>query len=400
MGKENLIPEIRFEGFQGGWIESLVGSHYYFKNGLNKGKEFFGYGSPIVNFTDVFHNRTLYSSDINGRVYVTKNEIINNSVYKGDILFTRTSETLNEIGFPSVIMDEQNGTVFSGFLLRARARDIDPLQDNFKSYVFFADFFRNEMINKSSISTRALTSGTSISKMRFCYPIEIEEQDRIGSFFMQLDKSISIKGEDLRQLQNFKQAMLQKMFPKEGEKEPEVRFVGFEGEWSTTTLGKLMDITTGALDANEANPTGKYKFFTTSEKILRINYYNFVGPAITLAGNGVMGNSTYVPNGEKFNAYQRVYVLTQSLNKNWYQFIRLNINQYLPQTIRKKSSGSVISYITKDILEDLEIKLPTLEEQIKVSNYFETIDTNIISKQKELTKLKQFKQAMLNKMFV
>ena len=97
MGKENLIPEIRFEGFQGGWIESLVGSHYYFKNGLNKGKEFFGYGSPIVNFTDVFHNRTLYSSDINGRVYVTKNEIINNSVYKGDILFTRTSETLNEI---------------------------------------------------------------------------------------------------------------------------------------------------------------------------------------------------------------------------------------------------------------------------------------------------------------
>lgn len=356
--------------------------------------------SPIVNFTDVFHNRTLYSSDINGRVYVTKNEIINNSVYKGDILFTRTSETLNEIGFPSVIMDEQNGTVFSGFLLRARARDIDPLQDNFKSYVFFADFFRNEMINKSSISTRALTSGTSISKMRFCYPIEIEEQDRIGSFFMQLDKSISIKGEDLRQLQNFKQAMLQKMFPKEGEKEPEVRFVGFEGEWSTTTLGKLMDITTGALDANEANPTGKYKFFTTSEKILRINYYNFVGPAITLAGNGVMGNSTYVPNGEKFNAYQRVYVLTQSLNKNWYQFIRLNINQYLPQTIRKKSSGSVISYITKDILEDLEIKLPTLEEQIKVSNYFETIDTNIISKQKELTKLKQFKQAMLNKMFV
>ena len=65
------VPEIRFKGFYGEWKTSQVGLYYDFKNGLNKGKEFFGYGKPIINFTDVFHNRELRKGDLNGRVDVT-----------------------------------------------------------------------------------------------------------------------------------------------------------------------------------------------------------------------------------------------------------------------------------------------------------------------------------------
>lgn len=66
--KKNGIPKLRFPGFTGAWEQRKLGDYYEFKNGLNKGKEFFGDGTPIVNFTDVFHNRGLISLDLDGRV--------------------------------------------------------------------------------------------------------------------------------------------------------------------------------------------------------------------------------------------------------------------------------------------------------------------------------------------
>ena len=161
------VPELRFKGFKQEWDFCSVGDFYYFKNGLNKGKEFFGYGTPIVNFTDVFNNRGLTSDILKGRVSLSKKEISSFEVKKGDIFFTRTSETLEEIGYPSVMLDESNDTVFSGFVLRGRAINEDPLSDLFKKYVFFTNDFRKEMIRKSSMTTRALTSGTSIKKMEY-----------------------------------------------------------------------------------------------------------------------------------------------------------------------------------------------------------------------------------------
>lgn len=176
------VPELRFKGFKKEWDFCSVGDFYYFKNGLNKGKEFFGFGTPIVNFTDVFNNRGLTSDILKGRVSLSKKEISSFEVKKGDIFFTRTSETLEEIGYPSVMLDESNDTVFSGFVLRGRAINEDPLSDLFKKYVFFTNDFRKEMIRKSSMTTRALTSGTSIKKMEFYFPENKMEQEKIGIF--------------------------------------------------------------------------------------------------------------------------------------------------------------------------------------------------------------------------
>src|SRR6185312_15478007 len=93
--KENGdVPEIRFKGFTAEWERKTVGEYYFFKNGLNKGKEFFGYGTPIVNFTDVFHKRGINSGELKGKVKLDPSEIANYSVNKGDVFFTRTSETI------------------------------------------------------------------------------------------------------------------------------------------------------------------------------------------------------------------------------------------------------------------------------------------------------------------
>ena len=192
MTKKPTVPAIRFKGFTDTWEQRTVGVFYEFKNGLNKGKAFFGHGTPIVNFTDVFHNRSLYCKDLCGRVSLSREEINNFNVHKGDLFFTRTSETIEEIGYSSVMMDEPESTVFSGFVLRGRAVDDDPLENIFKSYVFFTDTFRKEMIMKSSMTTRALTSGTAIKKMLFYYPSDKTEQKRIGSLLEHLDRLITL----------------------------------------------------------------------------------------------------------------------------------------------------------------------------------------------------------------
>ncbi len=206
------VPEIRFAGFTDAWEQRKVGDFYDFKNGLNKGKEFFGKGTPIVNFTDVFHKRGITIQMLRGRVTLSPSEISNYEVKQGDIFFTRTSETIEEIGYASVMLDSPKDTVFSGFVLRGRAIKDDPLTLKFKQFVFSTDEFRSEMIKKSSMTTRALTSGTAIKRMYFKYPVSKEEQDCIGRFLDDLDHLITLHQRELERLQNIKKSCLEKMF--------------------------------------------------------------------------------------------------------------------------------------------------------------------------------------------
>lgn len=209
-GEDN--PEIRFAGFSDDWERRRVGEFYFFKNGLNKSKEYFGKGTPIINFTDVFHNRGLKAKQLQGKVLLDDNEIKNFEVRQGDIFFTRTSETIDEIGYPSVMLDTPESTVFSGFVLRGRAIEDDPMTNIFKRYVFFTQTFRSEMIKKSSMTTRALTSGTAIKEMCFNFPVSKKEQEQIGLFFANFDRLIALHQRELTKLQNIKKALLEKMF--------------------------------------------------------------------------------------------------------------------------------------------------------------------------------------------
>ena len=205
-------PELRFPGFTDAWEQRKLGDFYTFKNGLNKEKVYFGYGDSIVNFTDVFHNRQIYSSTLKGKVFVNKKELENFKVKEGDLFFTRTSETIDEIGFPAVVMEPMEHVVFSGFVLRGRAEKNDPLVNIFKSYIFFTDNFRSEMKKKSSMTTRALTSGTALKEMYFSYPKDLEEQTKIGEILLRLDNVITLHQRKLDHLQLQKKALLQQMF--------------------------------------------------------------------------------------------------------------------------------------------------------------------------------------------
>ncbi|MEW8957438.1 MAG: hypothetical protein AB2369_12995, partial [Clostridium sp.] len=95
------------------WQVKTIGELFEFKNGLNKEKEFFGKGTKIINYVDVFKNRALDNNIIQGLVEVSEKEKQLFNTKKGDVFFTRTSETVDEIGMTSVLLENINDLVYS-----------------------------------------------------------------------------------------------------------------------------------------------------------------------------------------------------------------------------------------------------------------------------------------------
>ena len=164
--------------FSGRDIEyKSVGELFEIKNGLNKGKDAFGKGQPIINFTDVYNKRWLANGSFQGLVDVTEEEIKRYSAKKGDVFFTRTSETKEDIGMSSTLIEDIPNCVFSGFVLRARPFT-DLLLPKFCSYYFSINKVRDTIVRYAAFTTRATTTGPKLSKIMV--PIlSLEEQEKI-----------------------------------------------------------------------------------------------------------------------------------------------------------------------------------------------------------------------------
>ena len=157
-----------------GWESRPIGDFLEFKNGLNKGKEYFGYGTPIVNYMDVYRHRGLHASDIQGRVSLEREEVRRFAVKKGDVFFTRTSETPDEVGISSVLLDDLIDGVFSGFVLRGRLKSTKLLPDYCK-YCFSTQAVREAIVKSCTYTTRALTNGRVLSNIEVLLPSTIEQ---------------------------------------------------------------------------------------------------------------------------------------------------------------------------------------------------------------------------------
>ncbi len=204
--QELLTGTKRLPGFTGPWSDKVLGELFTFKNGLNKSKEFFGHGTPIVNYMDVFLSSTIDPTQLQGRVSLSKEEIRNYDVKKGDVFFTRTSETADEIGMSSAVLGEPENTVFSGFVLRARPKDAS-LCDSFKGYCFRSDSIRKQIVGKASYTTRALTNGRLLSTVSMKVP-EKAEQTAIAATLSDIDAEIAALEAKLAKTRQLKQGMM------------------------------------------------------------------------------------------------------------------------------------------------------------------------------------------------
>ena len=415
MSKEKRrVPKLRFPGFTEDWEQRKLGDFYTFKNGLNKEKVYFGYGDSIVNFTDVFHNRQIYSSTLKGKVFVNKKELENFKVKEGDLFFTRTSETIDEIGFPAVVMEPMERVVFSGFVLRGRAEKNDPLVNIFKSYIFFTDNFRSEMKKKSSMTTRALTSGTALKEMYFSYPKDLEEQTKIGEILLRLDNVITLHQRKLDNLKLKKKALLQKLFPKNGERYPELRFPGFTDAWEQRKLSDvLVERNEQQVETREyplmsfvqglgVTPKGErydrsFLVLDQSKKYKRTELGDFIYSSNNLETGSIGINKT----GKA--VISPVYSIFQGVSIGDSQFI--GIMSLLPRFIAKMirfRQGVVYGQwrIHETDFLDISVLIPSVDERTKITQLIFSIEELITLHQRKLDHLQLQKKALLQQMFV
>src|SRR5699024_2427411 len=233
-----------------------------------------------------------------------------------------------------------------------------------------------------------------IAKVEINYPEQMEQQ-KIGDFFSKLDRQIELEEKKLEKLEEQKKGYMQKIFSQE------LRFRDENNRcytvWKSKNLGELTNITTGALDANAMVPNGKYKFFTCARETYKIDTYAFDTEALLISGNGANVGYIHYYQG-KFNAYQRTYVLYGFQDD--ITFLKYYLEKYLLRRIYSEKRDGNTPYITRGTLHDMEIMIPSFEEQEKIGNFFNKIDKLIESQVKRVGLLKERKKGFLQKMFV
>lgn len=166
-----------------------------FRNGLSKGKEYFGSGTPFVRYTDVYNNRFLHIEDIKERVNCTDKELENLKVKKGDVFFTRTSEIAEEVGYSSVMLDNIENCVFNGFTIKATPKT-KLLLPEYCAFCFSTDEFRKFVSTRCAFTTRASLTGKTIGEFELRVP-SINKQETIVKQLMSLYKLINDISEGL-----------------------------------------------------------------------------------------------------------------------------------------------------------------------------------------------------------
>jgi len=151
------------------------------QNGVSKGGDYFGEGYPFVNYGDIYKNDEL-PHQVEGLAQSSEEDRIAYSVLYGDIFFTRTSETIEEIGIASTCLKTIENAVFSGFTIRFRPNNLEELYPKFSKYLFRSNYVRISLVKEMNLVTRASLSQTLLKSLKVILP-PYEEQKNIALYF-------------------------------------------------------------------------------------------------------------------------------------------------------------------------------------------------------------------------
>lgn len=179
------------------------------QNGISKGGEFFGQGFPFVSYGDVYRNFKLPES-VPGLVDSTEEEREKYSVREGDIFFTRTSETIEEVGFSCVCEKTIADATFAGFLIRVRPKN-DILYTGYAKYYFRSNHLREYLVKEMNLVTRASLGQDLLKSMPVLIPPK-EEQIEIANYLDQkcksIDKQVACREQLISKLTEYKKSLI------------------------------------------------------------------------------------------------------------------------------------------------------------------------------------------------
>ena len=320
------------------------------------------------------------------------------------------------------MLQSPKDTVFSGFVLRGRCfLDNDPLDDLFKKYVFFTEAFRVEMLKKSSMTTRALTSGTAIKNMQFSHPLSKDEQHKIGEFITNLDTLITLHQRKCDEMSKLKKSMLQKMFPKNGEQFPEIRFSGFTAPWEQRKLGDITErITRKNQDLESEMPltiSAQYGLIDQNEFFdKRVASKDVSGYFLVKKGEFAYNKSTSsdAPWGavKRLDRYEKgvlstLYIVFSILDTDktdsdyLVTYYDTDLWHRGVQAIAAEGARNhgLLNITPSDFFETTLSIPQDIEEQKVIGKYFRQLDTLITLHQRKYDELKDIKKFMLQNMF-
>ncbi|HGH5980903.1 TPA: restriction endonuclease subunit S [Kluyvera georgiana] len=406
-----MVPKLRFEGFNKNWAVKKLDSIFSFKNGLNASKEMYGKGVKFINVLDIINNDKITYDVINESVGATDDQISSYQVMQGDILFQRSSETRDEVGQTNVYADSKT-VLFGGFVIRGRP--LININSTFLNYQLKTDALRKDITQRSGGSTRYNIGQDSLGKVIAFFP-EIREQEKIANFLSSVDEKMALLNKQYNLLCQYKKGMMQKIFSQE------VRFKDENGEGYPEW--KYVDLKEIASKVNIKNREGLVNVVLTNsatQGIVRQDSYfereivtesNLQGYYVVSVGDFIYNPriSATAPVGPiKMNELIQgvmsplytVFRFKKGLLKFYQYFFESSVwHDYMKSVANSGARHDRMNISGADFFA-LPVSQPIEAEQSKIANFLSAIDEKISAKKAELDKLKNWKQGLLQQMFI
>ena len=408
------VPEIRFEGYTEEWEEKTLGELFPITSASRVHKhEWTESGIPFFRSSDVvsaFKGKENTKAFISNELYWELSAKVGR-VQTGDMLVTGGGS----IGIPYLVHTDDPLYFKDADLLWFKVRG--AVDSSFLYTFFSSPLFERYVKNISHIGTIAHYTVEQAKKTPLVVSSKSAEQTKIGTYFIKLERMIELHQHKHSKLVTLKQAMLQKMFPQDGAKIPEVRFKDFQGEWEQKKVLEICDETFGGGTPR----TSEVKFWAgnipwiQSSDLIESRLYKLT-PRKWINEWAIRKSATKLIPKDSIAIVTRVGVGKLALiefdyatSQDFISLSKLTINQSfavvaLSILLQKKlheTQGTSIKGLTKDELLGYFLTVPASNiEQQKIGRYFRKIDELISQHATQLDKLKQIKSACLKKMFV
>lgn len=411
--ENRYTPEIRFVGFTKEWKERSLDSivdrvkSYSLSRDVETseytGYKYIHYGDIHTKVADVINESSNLPNIKPGNYELLE---------KGDLVLADASEDYQGIATPAVITIDVPYKLVSGLhTIALRPKQVDSL---FLYYLINSPTFKKYGYKTGTGMKVFGISVTNLMKFEGMFPL-LEEQTVIGNFFKKIDDTIALHQQELTILKQTKKGFLQKMFPKEGESVPEFRFPGFTGDWEQSKLNEVAEIIGGGTPSTDVKEywDGNIDWYSPVE-IGKETYAYGSRRKITVLGlkkssakvlpanktilftsrAGIGDMAILKKDGATNQGFQSLVV-----NNNYDIYFVYSIGYKIKEFALKHASGSTFLEISGKILGQMNLFVPSLQEQAKIGNFFKQLDETIVLHQRELNALKETKKAFLQKMF-
>ena len=411
MAEKQNTPEIRFEGFTDPWEQRKLGELLLFQNGFNGSSESFGSGIPLISVMDVLDDKFITHETVRGKARLNCEEASRYCVEYGDVLFQRSSENQEDAGTSNVYLDQHVSSAFGGFVIRGKkVGEYNPI---FIKYLLGSPFIREQITHRAQGAQHINVSQDTLADVVLLMP-SMREQEAVGLVFLHLDNLITLHQRKHDKLCTMKRSMLDKMFPKPGETEPEIRFKGFTDPWEQR---KFADFVTASGIRNSENlelpsysVTNDRGFVPQDEQfenggtmreadktsywIVEPKSFAYNPARINVGSIGYQSTSRNVIVSSLYEVFQADETCDNRFLWHWFK------TRLFTQQIEMLQEGGVRLYFFFDKLLKSGISMPSVDEQRLIGEQFDRIDYLITLHQRKLDLLKNTKKSLLDKMFV